>query len=284
MANYLIVTDTTSAMNLEIAEKHGIELVPLSVVISGKEFKDLIDISNEVLYEKLRDGLVPTTSQPSTGYIMEKMEKWKEENYDAIIILTCSSDLSGTNANFHMVKEQLGMDNVYVVDTRSVGAPILDGAIRAKEMADEGASVQDILLMLDKKYQNQFSFLFPETLTQLKKGGRISPIAANMASLLKIKPLLYLKEDGSVVDKFGFARTEGKIVQLIIDKFKDLNVNSLTNKIYISHADNLRGAQKVEQLCKALFDNIDCEIVELPSVLTCHGGLGCIAVQSTLKI
>lgn len=284
MANYLIVTDTTSAMNLEIAEKHGIELVPLSVVISGKEFKDLIDISNEVLYEKLRDGLVPTTSQPSTGYIMEKMEKWKEENYDAIIILTCSSDLSGTNANFHMVKEQLGMDNVYVVDTRSVGAPILDGAIRAKEMTDEGASVQDILLMLDKKYQNQFSFLFPETLTQLKKGGRISPIAANMASLLKIKPLLYLKEDGSVVDKFGFARTEGKIVQLIIDKFKDLNVNSLTNKIYISHADNLRGAQKVEQLCKALFDNIDCEIVELPSVLTCHGGLGCIAVQSTLKI
>jgi DegV family protein with EDD domain len=284
MANYLIVTDTTSAMNLEIAEKHGIELVPLSVVISGKEFKDLIDISNEVLYEKLRDGLVPTTSQPSTGYIMEKMEKWKEENYDAIIILTCSSDLSGTNANFHMVKEQLGMDNVYVVDTRSVGAPILDGAIRAKEMADEGAGVQDILLMLDKKYQNQFSFLFPETLTQLKKGGRISPIAANMASLLKIKPLLYLKEDGSVVDKFGFARTEGKIVQLIIDKFKDLNVNSLTNKIYISHADNLRGAQKVEQLCKALFDNIDCEIVELPSVLTCHGGLGCIAVQSTLKI
>ena len=284
MSNYLIVTDTTSAMNLEIAEKHGIELVPLSVVISGKEFKDLIDISNEVLYEKLRDGLVPTTSQPSTGYIMEKMEKWKEENYDAIIILTCSSDLSGTNANFHMVKEQLGMDNVYVVDTRSVGAPILDGAIRAKEMADEGASVQDILLTLDKKYQNQFSFLFPETLTQLKKGGRISPIAANMASLLKIKPLLYLKEDGSVVDKFGFARTEGKIVQLIIDKFKDLNVNSLTNKIYISHADNLRGAQKVEQLCKALFDNIDCEIVELPSVLTCHGGLGCIAVQSTLKI
>lgn len=284
MANYLIVTDTTSAMNLEIAKEHGIELVPLSVVISGKEFKDLIDISNDVLYEKLRDGLVPTTSQPSTGYIMEKMEKWKEENYDAIIILTCSSDLSGTNANFHMVKEQLGMDNVYVVDTRSVGAPILDGAIRAKEMADEGASVQDILLMLDKKYQNQFSFLFPETLTQLKKGGRISPIAANMASLLKIKPLLYLKEDGSVVDKFGFARTEGKIVQLIIDKFKDLNVNSLTNKIYISHADNLRGAQKVEQLCKALFDNIDCEIVELPSVLTCHGGLGCIAVQSTLKI
>jgi len=284
MANYLIVTDTTSAMNLEIAKQYAIELVPLSVVINGKEFKDLIDISNEVLYDKLREGLVPTTSQPSTGYIMEKMAKWKEANYDAIIILTCSSDLSGTNANFHMVKQQLKMDNVYVVDTRSVGAPILDGAVRAKQMADEGKSVDEILLMLDKKYQNQFSFLFPETLTQLKKGGRISPIAANMASLLKIKPLLYLKEDGSVVDKFGFARTEGKIVQLIIDKFKELNVNSLTNKIYILHADNLRGAQKVEHLCKALFDDIDCEMVELPSVLTCHGGLGCIAVQSTLKI
>lgn len=284
MNNYLIVTDTTSAMNFEIAQQHGIELVPLSVIINGKEFKDLLEISTEVLYQKLREGLVPTTSQPSIGYISERMLAWKEANYDAIIILTCSSDLSGTNHNFHMVKKELEMDNVYIVDTRSVAAPIMDGAIRAKQLADEGKSVEEILQVLDMKFQNQFSFLYPASLTQLKKGGRISPLAANMASLLKIKPLLYLKEDGSVVDRFGMARTEGKIIQLGVDKFKALNVNSLTNKFYILHADNLAGARKVEQLGKALFDNIECEIIELPSVLTCHGGLGCVAVQSTLKI
>ncbi|MDF9825121.1 DegV family protein with EDD domain [Breznakia sp. PF5-3] len=284
MNNYLIVTDTTSAMNLEIAKKHDIALVPLSVVINGKEFKDLIEITNDVLYEKLREGLVPTTSQPSVGYVTELMEKWKTENYDAIIVLTCSSDLSGTNHTFHMVKKQLEMDNVYIVDTRSVGAPIMDGAIRAKEMANEGKDIIEILKMLDMKYQNQFSFLYPETLTQLKKGGRVSPLAANMASLLKIKPLLYLKEDGSVVDRFGMARTEGKVIQLCVDKFRDLNVNSLTNKLYILHADNAKGALQAEKMLKAVFDDIECEINELPSVLTCHGGLGCVAIQSTLKI
>lgn len=284
MNNFLIAVDTTSAMNVEIAKKYDIALVSLSVVINGREFKDLVEITNDVLYEKLREGLLPTTSQPSIGYVSELMSSWKEKQYDAILILTCSSDLSGTNHTFHMVKQQLEMDNVYIVDTRSVAAPIMDGAIKAKQMADEGASVQDILKVLDLKFQNQFSFLYPATLTQLKRGGRISPLAANMAALLKIKPLLYLKEDGSIVDKFGMARTEGKILQLGIDKFKALHIDSLTHKLYVLHADNLKGAQKVVQVCKAMFNDIDCEIVELPSVLTCHGGLGCVAVQSTLIV
>lgn len=284
MKNYLIVTDTTSALDFETAKRHRIELVPLSVLINGVEFKDEIDIDKQVLYEKLREGLVPTTSQPNTGYLLERMQEWKDANYDAIIILTCSSGLSGTCHGFHMVKDQLEMQNTFVVDTKSVAAPIMDAAIEARQMADEDKGVEEILLMLDNKFKNSFSFLYPESLTQLKKGGRVSPIAANMASLLKIKPLLYLKEDGSVVDKFGMARTEGKIVQLLIDKFKTLNVNSLTHKIYILHADNIKSALKFEQILKAMFDNIECEIIGLPSVLTCHGGLGCVAIQSTLKV
>lgn len=284
MKNILVIADTTSAMNLEIAAEHNIELISLSVIINGKEFKDLVEISNEVLYEKLREGLVPTTSQPNIGYVIEKMEQWKTENYDAIIVLTCSSDLSGANHTFHMIKNQLEMDNVYVVDTRSVGAPIMDGAICARQLADEGKDVDEILLALDKKFQSQFSFLYPETLTQLMKGGRISPIVGGMASILKIKPLLYLKEDGTIVDRFGVARTDAKIMQLCIDKFADVGVDSLTHKIYISHADNLKKAQKFEQITKAFFGDIECEIVELPSVLTCHGGLGCVAIQSILKI
>lgn len=283
MKNILIVTDSTSAMNFEIAEKWGIELIPLSVVINGKEFKDMIEISKEVLYEKLKEGLVPTTSQPNLGYILEKMEAWKKAEYDAIIIFTCSSDLSGTNHAFHLAKEESGLRNVYVVDTRSVGATIMDVAICAKQMVDAGKDVDDILNMADIKLQNQFSFLYPATLAQLKKGGRISPIAASMASLLKLKPLLYLKEDGTVVDRFGLARTEGKIIQLGVDKFRQLNIDSLTHKVYILHADYLKGAQKIEQMCKALFNDIECEIVELPAVLSCHAGLGCIAVQTILK-
>ena len=97
MEKYLIVTDTTSAMDQEIAQKNGIELISLSVIVDGHEYKDQIDISTKQLYDYLRDGKIPSTSQPNTGYLVEQMEKWQEEDYEAIIIITCSADLSGTN-------------------------------------------------------------------------------------------------------------------------------------------------------------------------------------------
>lgn len=82
MEKYLIVTDTTSAMDQEIAQKNGIELISLSVIVDGHEYKDQIDISTKQLYDYLRDGKIPSTSQPNTGYLVEQMEKWQEEDYE----------------------------------------------------------------------------------------------------------------------------------------------------------------------------------------------------------
>lgn len=84
MEKYLIVTDTTSAMDQEIAQKNGIELISLSVIVDGHEYKDQVDISTKQLYDYLRDGKIPSTSQPNTGYLVEQMEKWQEEDYEAI--------------------------------------------------------------------------------------------------------------------------------------------------------------------------------------------------------
>ena len=128
MEKYLIVTDTTSAMNKEIAAAHGIELISLSVIVDGQEYKDQVDISTEQLYDYLKDGKTPSTSQPNTGYLIEKMEAWQKENYEAIIVVTCSADLSGTNNGFHLAKDTVGLDNVYIYDSRQVGAPVMDMA------------------------------------------------------------------------------------------------------------------------------------------------------------
>ena len=110
MNKYLIVTDTTSAMSLDIANEYGIELISLSVLLDGQEYKDQQDISTEELYQYLKDDQTPSTSQPNTGYLIEKMEQWQKENYDAIIIITCSSDLSGTNNGFHLARDTVGLD------------------------------------------------------------------------------------------------------------------------------------------------------------------------------
>ena len=278
MEKYLIVTDTTSAMNKEIAAAHGIELISLSVIVDGQEYKDQVDISTEQLYDYLKDGKTPSTSQPNTGYLIEKMEAWQKENYEAIIVVTCSADLSGTNNGFHLAKDTVGLDNVYIYDSRQVGAPVMDMAIRAKQLADE------IFKVLEEKTKHSFSFLYPDNFDQLSRSGRLSPMAARMASMLKIKALLCLDEQGKSVDKYSMSRTEVKVLKAITDKFHELGVNAEKYKIYISHADNIVFAKKSKLLLQTTFHGIEVEINNLPAVLTCHGGLACCALHSTYKI
>ena len=284
MEKYLIVTDTTSAMNKEIAAAHGIELISLSVIVDGQEYKDQVDISTEQLYDYLKDGKTPSTSQPNTGYLIEKMESWQKENYEAIIVVTCSADLSGTNNGFHLAKDTVGLDNVYIYDSRQVGAPVMDMAIRAKQLADEGKDVDEIFKVLEEKTKHSFSFLYPDNFDQLSRSGRLSPMAARMASMLKIKALLCLDEQGKSVDKYSMSRTEVKVLKAITDKFHELGVNAEKYKIYISHADNIVFAKKAKLLLQTTFHGIEVEINNLPAVLTCHGGLACCALHSTYKI
>ena len=284
MEKYLIVTDTTSAMNKEIAAAHGIELISLSVIVDGQEYKDQVDISTEQLYDYLKDGKTPSTSQPNTGYLIEKMEAWQKENYEAIIVVTCSADLSGTNNGFHLAKDTVGLDNVYIYDSRQVGAPVMDMAIRAKQLADEGKDVDEIFKVLEEKTKHSFSFLYPDNFDQLSRSGRLSPVAARMASMLKIKALLCLDEQGKSVDKYSMSRTEVKVLKAITDKFHELGVNAEKYKIYISHADNIVFAKKAKLLLQTTFHGIEVEINNLPAVLTCHGGLACCALHSTYKI
>lgn len=284
MEKYLIVTDTTSAMNKEIATAHGIELISLSVIVDGQEYKDQVDISTEQLYDYLKDGKTPSTSQPNTGYLIEKMEAWQKENYEAIIVVTCSADLSGTNNGFHLAKDTVGLDNVYIYDSRQVGAPVMDMAIRAKQLADEGKDVDEIFKVLEEKTKHSFSFLYPDNFDQLSRSGRLSPMAARMASMLKIKALLCLDEQGKSVDKYSMSRTEVKVLKAITDKFHELGVNAEKYKIYISHADNIVFAKKSKLLLQTTFHGIEVEINNLPAVLTCHGGLACCALHSTYKI
>ena len=151
MSKFLIVTDTTSTLIPQDSEKYGIEIVPLSVLNKGIEYADGIDINAEQFADLLRNGEMPTTSQPNIGRVEELMKKWKAADYDAILIITISSYLSGTYQGFLMTAKNLDMKNVHVIDSLTVGAPMLDMALTAKRYADAGRSLDDILTMLKAK-------------------------------------------------------------------------------------------------------------------------------------
>lgn len=285
MSKFLIVTDTTSTLNPQDSEKYGIEIVPLSVLNKGYEYADGIDINAEQFADLLKNGEMPTTSQPNIGHVEELMKQWKAAEYDAILIITISSYLSGTYQGFLMTAKNLEMNNVHVIDSLTVGAPLMDMALAAKKYADEGRSLDEILAMLKSKIKDTYSFLYPKTLEQLKKGGRISPVAAGMASLLKIKPLLYLKEDGSCVEKYGMARTDTKIYEMIIEEFKKRQVSAETHEFYVMEAEGMENVEAFLTKAKEAFGaEMSFKIVQLPAVLTCHAGLGSFAVQSCLKV
>ena len=284
MSKFLIVTDTTSTLIPQDSEKYGIEIVPLSVLNKGIEYADGIDINAEQFADLLRNGEMPTTSQPNIGRVEELMKKWKAADYDAILIITISSYLSGTYQGFLMTAKNLDMKNVHVIDSLTVGAPMLDMALTAKRYADAGRSLDDILTMLKAKIKDTYSMLSTKNLENLKKGGRISPVAAGMASLLKIKPLLYLKEDGTCVEKYGMARTDSKIYDMIIEEFKKRNVNAETHEFYIMEAEGMENVEAFLSKAKEAFGtDMSFKIIQLPAVLTCHAGLGSFAVQSCLK-
>ena len=216
--------------------------------------------------------------------VADKLKVDKKENYEAIIIITCSSDVSGTYNGFRLAKDTVGLDNVYIYDSRQIGAPIMDMAICAKKLAAEGKNVEEILDALKTKTEKSFSFLYPDNFIQLSRSGRLSPMAARMATMLKIKALLCLDDQGKSVDKYGMCRTEAKVLKLVVDKFRELGVNAKEHKIYISHADNLGFAKKAKLLLQTTFHGIEIEINNLPAVLTCHGGLACCSLHSTYII
>ncbi len=283
MSNILVVTDTTSSLSFEQAEAIGVELVPLSIEIDQVVYKDFIDLTHQELQNKLREGAIPKTSQPNIGYVEELMENWKKANYDAIIIITISAGLSGTFQGFNLIANQLEMDNVYVINSHTLGGPLVEGAILAKNLANKGVAVEEIVDIVTREVQDSKTYIYPKTLDQLKKGGRISPIVANMSALLKIKPLLAVAEDGSTIEKFGVARTENKIYDIITKDIKTRNVNADDYVIYIAHAVDNDELAKVHALITDVFPDFTIKVVDLPAVLLSHAGLGCVGIQIVHK-
>lgn len=283
MKKILIATDSTSGLTIEEANKYGIALLPLSVIVDGKEYRDLYDITTEEVYEYDKKKANLSTTQPNLGYLEETMKQWKEENYDAIICISLAHTFSGTYQAIKMMGEEIGLSQLIQIDSSIVASPMKHASILAKKMVDEGHDVDEIILEVNKIFDDTVSFLLPETLDNLKRGGRITGAAAAMSSLLKIKPLLYLERRSGKIEKHSVHRTENKVFKTIIDEFKKRGVTSDTHMFYIPHAVNLPIVERFIAFMKNDFPNMEYEILDLPAVLTTHAGIGAFAVQSVLK-
>ncbi|WP_159634745.1 DegV family protein [Erysipelothrix anatis] len=279
MKNYAIVCDTSVSLTPEQAAAMNVTITPLTLIHNNKEYLDQVEMGYDAVNDLLRNKEHLQTSQPNLGLLITTFETLKAQNYDHIFVLALTSSLSGTYNSMNQAIQEVGLDNVSLVDTRSLAGAVQHLVRFVNEQAAVNSSVEAILSGIDAMIPKITSFVYPQTLDQLKISGRISKSAATLASLLKVKPILYLKSDLDTIEKFGTARTETKVFDIIIKAMRDDNVTPKTHVIY--YLDN-EGEEIVARANTAITEALgtfETHASKLPAVVAAHAGLGTIAIQ-----
>lgn len=239
-----IITDSTSDIDLKYAKELNVEVVPLKVIIDGKEYKDRIDLQPEEFYDLLVNSqTLPSTSQPSPQDFVDLYETAKNNN-DSVIVITLSSVISGTYQSANLAKDLVDYDDIYVID--SLGTTQMQRLLVLKAVAlrNEGMNAQDLYTFLEAYKHRIRLFAFVDTLEYLYKGGRLSRTAATAGTLLKFKPIIGFDE--GKLDVFAKARGTQKATAKIIDLIQQDGEMDLDEPICIGYTGSSDGLDKFE--------------------------------------
>lgn len=280
-----IVSDSNSGITQKEAEELGIKIVPMPFTIEGEEYFEDINLTQEKFYEKLLGDVAVSTSQPSIGFVMSI---WDEllKDYDQIVYIPMSSGLSESCASALRVAEADYKDKVFVVDNQRISVTQRQSVMDALELASKGYTGKEIHDILMKVKMHSDIYIMVDTLKYLKKGGRITPAAAAVGGLLKIKPVLRIF--GEKLDKYRMMnRTLENAKRIMIEAAKNSiegflkDIDGRTDNVHLSVAytgvDTTVADAFVEMVKKEFGVN---EVVCNPLSLSvsCHIGDGALAI------
>lgn len=285
-----VMTDSNSGLSQKEGKELGITIVPMPFMIDGEEYFEDINLTQEMFYEKLQGDADVSTSQPAIGVIMSM---WDEllSSYDQIVYIPMSSGLSKSCESAKMLAEAEYEGKVFVVDNKRISVTQKSSVFDAIELAKQGYSGKEIHDKLIESSMHASIYIMLDTLKYLRKGGRITPAAAAVGGLLKIKPVL--KIAGDKLDKFRMMnRTIPNARRIIIDAIKeDINgflkdLDGRTDNVEIQAA--FTGVDKTEVL--ALVEQAEEEfglkvvyVDPLSLSVSCHIGDGAIALAVVKK-
>ncbi len=212
-----IVTDSSCDLTDATTAEHGIEVVPLSIRFGSEEFEDRTELSVEAFYEKLDHAdVLPETAAPAPGKFEAAFRRQADAGATAVVCINLSSGLSATMQSARNAATALeGYLPVHVVDSRSITSGLGTQVVRAAQAGADGASVEEVLAIVDDMVRRTHVFGALDTLDNLKKGGRIGGAQALLGSLLSIKPILDISS-GEVAEA-GKARTRRKALEALRD-------------------------------------------------------------------
>lgn len=279
-----IVTDSNSGITLDEAKQLGVHLIPMPFLIDGKEYFEEIDLTHEDFYKKLTGGVNVSTSQPSIYSVGEKWEELLKE-YDEIVHIPMSSGLSASCSSAKAISGDFN-NKVYVVDNKRISITQKHSVLNALELVRAGKSGEEIKSWLEETSADSSIYIMVNTLKYLKKGGRITPTAAAIGSLLNIKPVLTIQ--GDKLDKFmqvvsfnlGKKRMIAQIDKELSGRFQEL-VKAGKIVVDVVHSNDKERAiefkEEVDEMLKKHGLKVNA-ISELSLSVACHIGDGSIAI------
>lgn len=282
-----VVTDSNSGITQSKAKEIGISVIPMPFMINGETFEEDINLTQEQFYEKMVEGAEISTSQPSPETVMNL---WSEllQSYDEIVHIPMSSALSSSCQTAMMLAEDFD-GRVFVVDNQRISVTQYQSALDALELAQAGLTGAQIKEILEREARESSIYIMVDTLKYLKKGGRITPAAAALGTLLRIKPVLQIQ--GGKLDSFSKARTvkQAKTTMLaaaakdLEERFADPHAEKCWMEI--AYTCEREVAEEFQKEIRQQFPQVqEIHMDPLSLSVACHIGPGALAVAITKKI
>ena len=287
MPNVAIVTDSNSGITQAGSKELGVHVLPMPFMINEETFYEDIDLTQEEFYEKLSSGANIGTSQPSPESVMKLWDSLLKD-YDEIVHIPMSSGLSGSCQSAMLLAEEYG-GRVQVVNNQRISVTQRQSCLDAKLLAEKGRNAKEIREFLEADKFNSSIYIMLDTLYYLKKGGRITPAAAAIGTMLRLKPVLQIQ--GDKLDAFAKARTTNQGKSIMINAMKndiETRFGGMTEDrhiwLQIAHTANLEAALAYKEEILAQFPGYDIHIDALSLSVACHIGPGALAFACCRKI
>ncbi len=283
-----ILADSNSGITQKMAKEMGVFIIPTPFFINDNIYYEDVTMSQEDFYKALKDDKIDIkTSMPSIGDTADLWDKLLEE-YDELVYIPISSGLSGTCEAATMLSKDYD-GKVEVVNNRRVSVTQFQSILDALFLAENGKSAKEIKHILEEHSANSAIYVALDTLKYLKKGGRITPAAAAIGTLLNLKPILQIQ--GDKLDAYAKCRGKAQARKGMIDAVKnDLETRfkpQATNKnlsLYLAYSGNLEEAQSWKEEVSAAFPDYEINMQPLSLSVASHIGHGCLAIACSEMI
>lgn len=287
MGKVAIVTDSNSGITQAQGKEYGIYVLPMPFYIDGELYYEDINLTQEEFYQKLEQEAEISTSMPAIGDVMDLWDNLLKE-YDEVVYIPMSSGLSSScEAATSMSMEYDG--KVQVVNNQRISVTLRQSVLDAKTLAEKGWSAAKIKEYLEETKFDSTIYITLDTLKYLKKGGRITPAAAALGTLLRLKPVLQIQ--GEKLDAFAKCRTLKAAKATMLDAIaKDLQERFQMEEhpedtwIAVAYTKDVEAAEEWKAEVQKLYPNNEIVMNPLSLSVSCHIGPGAIAVTCTKKM